>query len=133
MPPNARVFLLDILPADNSPRLLLFYSYLTYYLYPREVAISLGQPPVFKLLEVSCRKAASLEELKQAGYDFAVRIKPDWSIGLIQLGSSSLLSEETRPKPIPCGDVVPVHRTSAHGAAAPAVGNPDARKSELGS
>jgi hypothetical protein len=115
MPPNARVFVLDMLGAENFPKLG-FYYYLTYYLYPREVAISLGQPPTFELDRVTGRKLASLEELKQAGYDFAAQAELARSasnqsvsisgVSILTLGSQHLQPEETRLQPIPEGDEI---------------------------
>jgi len=103
IPADARIFLLGMLGPENAGKMG-FYYYLTYYLYPREVVISLVQPPTFKLDGVFGRNPASLDELKQAGYDFVMQVTPDkkWHIKL--LGTLLLLPPEVRPKPIPKGD-----------------------------
>ena len=103
MPANARVFLLDALKPENSGKLGIYY-YLTYYFYPREVAISLGQPPTFQKDGVTGRSPVSLEELSQAGYDFAVQFNADQSGNILTLGSMPLGSPDANPKPIPGDD-----------------------------
>jgi hypothetical protein len=105
MPANARVFVLSLSGSENLGNIA-HYCYLTYYLFPREVAISLGGPPTLHLHAdtVGVRSPASLEELQQAGYDFAVKIDADRSVTVTQLGSLPPQSPETRPKPIPEGD-----------------------------
>jgi hypothetical protein len=102
-PPNARLFVLDVLGSEDFDQTKLYY-YLTYYLYPREVAISLDQPPTFKLNTVTGHSPASLEELQQAGYDFAVQIQPTRSVLVLPLGSTHLQPLQTQPQPIPRGD-----------------------------
>ena len=67
MPTNARIFALDMLGPENFSKIG-FYYYLNYYLYPREVAISLGQPPVFQLDGVTGREPASLEDFGELMY-----------------------------------------------------------------
>jgi hypothetical protein len=106
IPANARVFLLDMLKPENAGKMG-YYYFLTYYLYPREVAISLGQPPTFQLDGVTGRSPVSLKELKQAGYDFAAQINTDKSGDLVTLGLLPLGSPEAKPKPIPGGDGIP--------------------------
>jgi len=103
IPTNARIFILDMLGPWHLNDLSLYY-YVTYYLYPREVAISLGQLPVYQMDGFTGRNPASTEELKQAGYDFAVRIEPDRNLSIQQLASLTLVPPETNPKPIPDGD-----------------------------
>ena len=77
IPTNARVYLAGMLGPENSGNLGYFY-FLTYYLFPREVAISLGQPPVYNLASVAQgRNPVSLEELAQAGYDLVLQLMPD--------------------------------------------------------
>ena len=102
MPPNTRVFVLDTLGPENFGNLG-FYYYLNYYLYPREVAISLGQPPVFQIDGVTGRSAVSPAELAQAGYDYAVRIKSG-QLKIIAVGAPQSQLPEARPKLIPKGD-----------------------------
>ena len=103
IPPDARVFVLDILGPENFSKIGIF-CYLNYYLFPRDVAISLDQPPVFQLGGVAGHEPASPEELKQAGYDFALPIKSDMTGYAIRLGSLVLRSPETNPQAIPQGD-----------------------------
>ena len=102
IPTDARVFLLDMLGPENAGKMG-YYYFLTYYLYPREVAISLGRPPTFQLDGVTGHSQASPMELEQAGYDFAMKIEPEKAIYLLTLGSKTL-HPEARPKPIPEGD-----------------------------
>ena len=102
IPADARVFLLDMLGPENAGKMG-YYYFLTYYLYPREVAISLGRPPTFQLDGVTGRSHVSLEELSQAGYDFAIQVAPDTAMYLRTLGSKPL-QPEARPKPIARGD-----------------------------
>ncbi len=73
IPTNARVFLLDMLGPDNVGKLG-YYYFLNCYLYPREVAISLGQPATMALRGMVGRNPASLDELKQAGYDLTLQL-----------------------------------------------------------
>jgi len=101
MPPNARVFVLDTLGPENFGNIG-YYYYLNYYLFPREVAVSLGQPPVFQINGVTGRSAASPAELRQAGYDFAVRIKSG-ALKILAVGALPP-PPEARPKLIPKGD-----------------------------
>jgi len=86
IPTNARVFALDMLGPKHFKDLMLYY-YMTYYLYPREVVISLGQSPVFQVDGFTGRDPASAEEeLKQAGYDFAVKLEPDRTVSILTVG-----------------------------------------------
>jgi hypothetical protein len=103
MATNARVFALDMLGPENSGKLG-FYYYLTYYLYPREVAISLGQPPAFQLNWVAGDRPASIEAVKQAGYDFVWKLKPDQHMSILTLKSSRAQPEGTMPKRIQARD-----------------------------
>ena len=103
VPTNGRIFVLDMLGPENFDKMAAYY-YVTYYFYPREVAISLGQPPAFQLGEATGRKPVSLEEINQAGYDFAVQVKSNGTLSVLPLGSSAPLPPETRSKPIPEGD-----------------------------
>jgi hypothetical protein len=100
MPPNARVFALGVLGPENFGQLGYYYS-MAYYLYPRKVAISLGQPPVFRLDGVTGRQADSAEELRQAGYDFIALIDSEHGVRILPLGSMPLKPAETKLKPIP--------------------------------
>ena len=103
LPTNARLFMLDMLGPEKFNKLPVYY-YLTYYYYPREVAISLNQPPAMKLDRFTGRKPASLKELKQAGYDFAVKIELPGSLFVLPLDSLAPRPSKPTPKLIPKGD-----------------------------
>jgi hypothetical protein len=106
---------LNKLGTENFDKNEVDYIILTYFLYPREVAISLGEPPSLHLdklagrspvsLKLSGRNPVSLEELQQAGYDFAVKINAGQALSVLQLGSSRP-QMDARPKPIPGGDAI---------------------------
>lgn len=77
IPTNARVYLAGMLGPEGSGNLGYFY-FLTYYLFPREVAISVGQPPVYTLAGVAQgRNPTNFDELAQAGYDLVLQPTPD--------------------------------------------------------
>jgi len=101
MPVNARVFVSDLLGPENF-RQIGFQRFLTYYLFPREVAISLGEPPALYVDRVTGRRPDSGEELQRAAYDFVVVVQADQCV-VVPLGSSPM-EEGTRPEPIPAGD-----------------------------
>ena len=104
MPANARVFVLDMLGRENFVQIG-YYRFLTYYLFPREVAISLEEPPNLHLDCVAGRSPAAVEEVRQAGYDFTLRFEPDrQNLHWERLGMLSMRPSETRPEPIPSGD-----------------------------
>jgi hypothetical protein len=73
--PDARLFVTNMLGPENSGRLG-YYYFLTYYLFPREVAISL-EPPAFALEGMSGRNPTSDQELAQAGFDLALHATRD--------------------------------------------------------
>jgi len=102
LPTNARVFLTDMLGSQNSGRLG-YYYFLTYYLFPREVAISLEERPTYALTGMLGRNPISDEELKQAGFDLALQVTKD---GLQQRVLRPLAPRppETRPPPAPASD-----------------------------
>lgn len=77
IPTNARVFMAGMLGEKNAGGLGYFY-FLTDYLFPREVSISLGQPPTYDMAGVvEGRNPTSLEELSNAGYDLVLQLTPD--------------------------------------------------------
>ena len=76
LPTDARVFLLGELGATNSGNLG-YYYFLNYYLFPREVAISLGEPAKYTIQGMMGREPQSAEELTKAGYDIALQMTPD--------------------------------------------------------
>jgi hypothetical protein len=73
--PDARIFLTNMLGPENSGRLG-YYYFLTYYLFPREVAISL-EPPTYALAGMNGRSPTSEQELAQAGFDLALHATRD--------------------------------------------------------
>ncbi|MDD5141500.1 MAG: hypothetical protein PHY43_14720 [Verrucomicrobiales bacterium] len=102
IPTNARVFLAGMLGPENAGGLGYFY-FLSNYLFPREVAISLGQPPVYNLAGVpQGRNPASLDELTQAGYDLVLQLTPDGRIESRAL--KPLQPSQIKPEPISSGD-----------------------------
>ena len=98
IPTNARVFMAGMLGPEHAGGLG-YYYFLTDYLFPREVAVSLGQPPLYNLAGVvQGRNPASLDELKQAGYDL-----------VIQLGSDGRVeSQVLKPLGQPAGSPPPI-------------------------
>jgi hypothetical protein len=104
IPTNARVFMGGMLGPENSGGLG-YYFFLTDYLFPREVAISLGQPTTYDLAGTAQgRNPASLDELKQAGYDLELHLTPDGHIESQVL--KPLASPPGPPPPIPARDAV---------------------------
>lgn len=104
LPPDARVFLLGMLGKENEGKLG-YYYFLTYYLFPREVAIAMDKPAVFVLTgEATGRNPASASELAQAGYTLAMQETPDgrWQSQLLK--PTPQPAPETRPKTIPSSD-----------------------------
>src|ERR1700722_965937 len=104
IPTNARVFVGGMLGPENAGNLGYFY-FLSYYLFPREVAISLGQPPVYNLAGVAQgRNPASLDELAQAGYDLVLQPTADghWDSRALK----PLTPRQDQPPPIPSGDPI---------------------------
>ena len=47
LPTNSRVFMLDMLGPENAPKIGYYFFFIN-YLYPLEVAVSLGKPPTIK-------------------------------------------------------------------------------------
>jgi hypothetical protein len=67
-PTNSRVFLAGVLGPENTGRLGFLY-FMTYYLFPREVAVSLGEPAKYTLQGMTGHNPQSAEEVGKAGYD----------------------------------------------------------------
>jgi hypothetical protein len=104
MPTNARVFLAGMLGPENAGGLG-YYYFLTYYLFPREVAISLGQPQTYNLAGVAQgRNPTNLDELKQAGYDLVMQLTPDGHVQSREL--KPFTPPTTKPPPIAGSDAV---------------------------
>lgn len=98
IPTNARVYLTGMLGPEGSGNLGYFY-FITYYLFPREVAISVGQPPVYSLAGVAQgRNPTNFDELAQAGYDLVLQPTPDgrWESHVLK----PLPPREAKPEPI---------------------------------
>ena len=72
LPANARVFMTGMTGTTNGGRLGWYY-YLTYYLFPREVAVSLNQPR-FTMDGIYGRSSESDEELLANGFDVRVDV-----------------------------------------------------------
>ena len=73
IPANARVYVGGMLGPENSGKMGYFY-FLNYYLFPREVALSLGQPPTYVMPGfMQGRDPASLDEVAKAGYDLFLK------------------------------------------------------------
>jgi hypothetical protein len=80
LPDSARVFALHMLGEENRNNLGYYYL-LTYYLFPRQVDISVGQPARFitgpppeRIGHYAGTPARSADELKALGYDLVVDI-----------------------------------------------------------
>ena len=102
IPTNARVYLTGMLGPEGSGNLGYFY-FLTYYLFPREVAISLGQPPVYDLAGVAQgRNPTNFDELAQAGYDLVLQPAPNgrWESHALR----PLPASVAKPEPISSRD-----------------------------
>ena len=102
-PANARLFLAGMLGRENFSQIG-YYRYLTYYLFPREIAISLGETPALHLDWVEGRSPSSAEEVRQAGYDFVMKFAAGQTrLMFIPLGGGQH-PPEAKPKPIPSHD-----------------------------
>lgn len=100
--PDARVFLTNMLGPENSGRLG-YYYFLTYYLFPREVAISL-EPPAFALEGMSGRNPTSDRELAQAGFDLSLHATRDGVRQTILRPLAPRPPETAPPLPAPLRD-----------------------------
>jgi hypothetical protein len=101
VPTNARIFLAGMLGPENGGKMG-YYYFLNYYLFPRSVDISLGQPPVMTLTGATGRNPASLDELTQAGYDLVLQMAPDGRMESRVLKPFS--PPQDKPPAIPSGD-----------------------------
>jgi hypothetical protein len=68
LPADARVFLANMTGPTNSPKLLYYYP-ATYYLFPREIGVSLDRPPIITRNGFPSEAACSDQELRDRGYD----------------------------------------------------------------
>ena len=76
LPPGARVYLDHMAGPTNRDRAMI-HHYVTYYLFPREIATSLDQPSRLTLNGFAGREADSWQELATNGFD--VEAAPSWS------------------------------------------------------
>ncbi|HMP82059.1 MAG TPA: hypothetical protein PKA41_05055 [Verrucomicrobiota bacterium] len=103
MPTNARIFLMNMVGPEFAGDLG-YYYFLTYYLFPREVAISLGDPAHYTLTGMVGRLPRSSDELVEAGYHLALQKTPDgrWNSQMLKpLPENSVANP---PKPIRASD-----------------------------
>ena len=70
LPLDARIFMLNML-GDENGRKLGYYYFMSYYLYPREVSISLDKRMSFLNAAYIGRNPTNMDELIHAGYNVA--------------------------------------------------------------
>lgn len=73
LPENARVFMTGILGTTNSGKSGNYY-YLVYYLFPREIGVSIGEPAHFTRNGIQGRAPKSNDEIFTNGYDVWVNL-----------------------------------------------------------
>ena len=83
LPPDARVFFSGMVGETNGPKLG-YYFFLRNYLFPREVAISLGDKPIFNVGWFAGTPCDSPAELETNGFDLLVRYGTN-GFGLVPL------------------------------------------------
>lgn len=100
IPTNSRVFLMDALGPTNAGKLG-YYYFLNYYLYPREVGVSIGQPATNGLGFMEGRNPASMEELAAAGYDLVLKLTPDkgWQSQVLKPFPPGAFESKAAPMP----------------------------------
>lgn len=76
LPPNARIYMDDMLGFTNLGRTLMYAS-VSYYLFPREVATSLDEPALITRDGYVGRAAEYTQELVTNGFDVEVSARPD--------------------------------------------------------
>ncbi len=81
---DARVFLSGIVGRENAGRGGYFY-FLRNYLFPRDLEISLGRPPVFFAEWVDGADCDSPEALRTNGFDLFLRFGTNGGIAIIPL------------------------------------------------
>ncbi len=99
LPPDARVFLPNMLGPENSGKGG-YYFFMTYYLFPREVSISAGSPLVDSGNGFEGHSPSNKQELVQLGYNIALDFKPDGKIE-----ASALAPMPASPPPDPATTV----------------------------
>ena len=81
LPKDARVFMTDMTGPTNYNKVY-YYYYVTYYLFPREVAVSVDQPARLAKWGFLGRAAESDQEILTNGYDAIVAFPPDGTLTL---------------------------------------------------
>ena len=81
LPPNARVFMKDMTGPTNWNKIMNYY-YVTYYLFPREIGVSVDQPTRLAKDRFLGRTAESDQEALTNGYDVIVDFPPDGTLSL---------------------------------------------------
>ena len=100
IPTNSRVFILGALGPQGNTGRLNGYAFLSYYLFPREVAISLGAPAQYTLQGMTGRNPQSAEELERAGYDVVYEVTPQMALQLRRLPVLPARSRATLLRPL---------------------------------
>ena len=81
LPKTGRVFMTDMTGVTNCQKII-YYYYVTYYLFPREVGVSLDQPAHPTQDGFPGRAAVSDQEIRATGYDAVVAFPPDATLTL---------------------------------------------------
>ena len=81
LPKNARVFMTDMIGPTNYHKII-FYYYTTYFLFPREVGVSVDQPARLTKDSFLGRAAGSDQEILTNGYDAVVDFPPEQTLTL---------------------------------------------------
>jgi len=76
LPANARVFMTDMTGPTNYSKIG-FYYYMTYYLFPREIGVSLDQPTRITKDGFPGRGTGSDQEIFSQGYSMRMDLGPD--------------------------------------------------------
>jgi hypothetical protein len=85
LPKDARVFMPDMTGPTNYDKIT-YYYYVTYYLFPREVGVSVDQPTRLTKDGFLGRTAESDQEILTNGYNATVNFPPDGMLSLQLLG-----------------------------------------------
>ncbi|MGB8371162.1 MAG: hypothetical protein WCF71_17920, partial [Verrucomicrobiia bacterium] len=81
LPKDARVFMPDMTGPTNSDKIINYY-FVIYYLFPREVGVSVDQPTRLTKDGFLGRTAESDQEILTNGYDAIVDFPPDETLTL---------------------------------------------------
>jgi len=84
LPKDARVYMPDMTGSTNYNKVY-YYYYVAYYLFPREVGVSLDQPARLEKWGFVGRAAGSDHEILTNGYDAIVDFPPDGTLTLRML------------------------------------------------